>query len=220
MLGREAEIAIIPPWPSSPDTQGRDEKGSTASRPEALTGVVTVAIRVVRPPRDKSRSVPVWPVGSSGVFGPGGDTTLRVQTKTLRSRGSDRDYPHPFQEEMMRMTQGWTGLRTAVIALGLFACASTGANADSISGVRHRRIDRCHHASRRGYRRECDQLCPDHQPLQSMRNSNISLGYFQVAAQAAGQSTTYTNTPFSITYVPGTVDGNAVQPARSRLPAS
>ena len=32
----------------------------------------------------------------------------------------------------MRMTQGWTGLRTAVIALGLFACASTGANADSI----------------------------------------------------------------------------------------
>ena len=32
----------------------------------------------------------------------------------------------------MRMTQGWTGLRTAVIALGLFACASTGAKADAI----------------------------------------------------------------------------------------
>ncbi len=108
MLGREAEIAISSPWPSSPDIQGRDGKGSTASRPEALTGVVTVAIRVVRPPRDKSRSVPAWPVGSSGTFGPGEDTTLRVQTKTLRSRGSDRDYPHLFQEEMMRMTQGWT----------------------------------------------------------------------------------------------------------------
>ena len=31
----------------------------------------------------------------------------------------------------MRMTQGWTGLRTAVIALGLFACATTGAKADA-----------------------------------------------------------------------------------------
>ena len=65
MLGKEAEIAINSPCPSSPDPQDRDGKGSTASRREALTGVVTVAIRVVRPPRDKSRSVPVWPVGSS-----------------------------------------------------------------------------------------------------------------------------------------------------------
>ena len=164
MLGKEAEIAIISPWPSSPDTQGRDEKGSTAPRPEALTGVVTVAIRVVRPPRDKSRSVPVWPVGSSGTFGPGGDTTLRVQTKTLRSRGSDRDYPHLFQEEMMRMTQGWTGLRTAVIALGLFACASTGAKADSILSMAppDRSIPR---RQRRSYGLECDQLCPDHERL-------------------------------------------------------
>ena len=33
----------------------------------------------------------------------------------------------------MRMTQGWTGLRTAVIALGLFACAQTGVKAAAIS---------------------------------------------------------------------------------------
>ena len=74
-------------------------KGSTALRAGALAGVVTAAIRVVRPPRDKSRPVPVWPVGSSRAFGPGEDTTLRVQTKTLRSRGSDRDYPIRFRRK-------------------------------------------------------------------------------------------------------------------------
>jgi hypothetical protein len=62
MWGKEAKLAIVPPRPSSPETQRRDEKGSTALRPVALTGVVTVAILVVRPPRDKSRSVPVWSV--------------------------------------------------------------------------------------------------------------------------------------------------------------
>ena len=112
----------------------------------------------------------------------------------------------------MRMTQGWTGLRTAVIALGLFACASTGAKADSILGLQHRRIDRCHSVERRSYRHECDQLCPDHSPPQVDATSNIPLGYFQVAAEAAGQSTTYDNTPFSITLLPATLNGIADQP--------
>jgi hypothetical protein len=74
--------------------QDRDGKGSTASRREALTGVVTVAIRVVRPPRDKSRSVPVWPVGSSGTFGPrGGHHTSSPDEDVAKSRIGSRLSP-------------------------------------------------------------------------------------------------------------------------------
>jgi hypothetical protein len=113
---------------------------------------------------------------------------------------------------MMRMTQGWTGLRTAAIALGFFACTSTGAFADSILGY--------------GTAGSIDATAPgdgvtganviSFVPITAANvdaNSNISLGFFQVAAQAAGQSTTYDNTPFSITYVPGSVDGNTVNSA-------
>jgi hypothetical protein len=60
--------------PPSPDIQGRDKKGSTAYWLEALPGVVTAAIRVVRPPHDKSRSVPVRPVGRSGTVPSKGGT--------------------------------------------------------------------------------------------------------------------------------------------------
>ncbi len=109
----------------------------------------------------------------------------------------------------MRMSQGWTGLRTAVIALGFFACATTGAKADSILGYSTAgSID----ASSPG-----DGVTGANVisfiPIKSAdvdANSNISLGFFQVAAQAAGQSTTYTNTPFSITYVPSSIDATPV----------
>jgi hypothetical protein len=110
---------------------------------------------------------------------------------------------------MMRMTQGWTGLRTAVIALGLFACASTGVNADSILGYGTAgSIDAS--SSNDGV---TGANVISFIPIKSAQvdaSSNISLGFFQVAGQAAGQSTTYTNTPFSITYVPASVDGTAV----------
>jgi hypothetical protein len=110
---------------------------------------------------------------------------------------------------MMRMTKGWTGLRSAVIALGFFACATTGAKADSILGYSTAgSID----ASSPG-----DGVTGANVisfiPIKSAdvdANSNISLGFFQVAAQAAGQSTTYDNTPFSITYVPSSIDATPV----------
>lgn len=109
----------------------------------------------------------------------------------------------------MRMTQGWIGLRTAVIALGLFAFASTGVKADSIlSYGTAGSIDAS--SSMDGV---TGANVISFIPIKSAQvdaSSNISLGYFQVAGQAAGQSTMYAHTPFSITYVPGTVDGNAV----------
>ena len=84
----------------------------------------------------------------------------------------------------MRMTQGWTGLRTAVIALGLFACASTGANADSIlSYGTAGSIDAS--SSSDGV---TGANVISFVPITSASvdaNSNISLGYFQVAGQAS-----------------------------------
>jgi hypothetical protein len=110
---------------------------------------------------------------------------------------------------MMRMTLGWTGLRTAVVALGLFAGASTGASADSILTY--------------GTAGSIDTTAPadgvtgsnmiSFVPISSATvdaNSNISLGYFHVTGEAAGVSTVYDNTPFSITYSPASIDGNAV----------
>ena len=109
----------------------------------------------------------------------------------------------------MRMTQGWTGLRTAVVALGLFAGASTGANADSIlSYSTAGSIDAS--VSNDGV---TGANVISFVPITSASvdaNSNLSLGFFQVAAESGSASTTYNNTPFSITYVPGSIDGNAI----------
>jgi hypothetical protein len=117
---------------------------------------------------------------------------------------------------MMRMTQGWTGLRTAVIALGLLACALPGAKADSIV-TKSDSILTYDSAGAIGTSPSGDGITGSNMisfvPITSASvdaNSNFSLGYFQVTGQAAGQSTTYDNTPFSITYSPASIDGNAV----------
>lgn len=109
----------------------------------------------------------------------------------------------------MRMTQGWTGLRTAVFALGLFASASAGAKADSI--LTYGTAGSIDTSSSSDGVTGANMI--SFVPITSASvdaNSNISLGYFQVTGQAAGQSTTYDNTPFSITYSPASIDGNAV----------
>jgi hypothetical protein len=107
----------------------------------------------------------------------------------------------------MRMTQGWTGLRFAVIALGLFTGASTSTMADSILGYNTAGA--------------IDATAPgdgvtganviSFVPITTASvdtTSNIPLGYFQVSAETAGNSTTYDNTPFSITFEPLTLNTN------------
>ena len=109
----------------------------------------------------------------------------------------------------MRMTQGWTGLRFAVIALGLFTSASTSTKADSILGYNTAGA--------------IDATAPgdgvtganviSFVPIQSANidtTSNIPLGFFQVSSLTSGQSTTYDNTPFSITFVPTTLNGTTL----------
>ena len=108
-------------WPSSPDSHGRDGSGSTATPVRAPTGVVTAAIGVVHSPCDKTRPEPARPAGDREESpSRGGRHTSSPDEDVAKSRTGSR-LSHPFQEEMMHMTRGWTGLRTAVIALGLLA---------------------------------------------------------------------------------------------------
>jgi hypothetical protein len=108
----------------------------------------------------------------------------------------------------MRMTQGWTGLRTAVIALGLFAGITTGVKADGIltysTAVGSSSFDT---ATINGAN------VISYVPLTNASidaTSNLPLGAFQVAALQAGQTTTYDNTPVSINFFPGMYNGTAL----------
>jgi hypothetical protein len=115
---------------------------------------------------------------------------------------------------MMRMTQGWTGLRTAVVALGLVACAQPGVKAAAISSTTSDALLGYSTAGSIDTTTTADGVSGTNVisfvPItnsQVSATSNIPLGYFQVAAEPTGQSTTYTNTPFSINFIPGTVAG-------------
>ncbi len=114
----------------------------------------------------------------------------------------------------MRMTQGWTGLRTAVVALGLVASTQTGVNAAAISSTTNDSILGYSTAGSIDTTTATDGVSGTNVisfvPItnsQVSATSNVPLGYFQVAAEPTGQSTTYTNTPFSINFIPGTVAG-------------
>jgi hypothetical protein len=109
---------------------------------------------------------------------------------------------------MMRMTQGWIGLRTAVIALGLIACAATGANAAPIS-----LLDYSTAGSVDTSVGVTGANVISYVPLTNAAinpTSNLPLGSFQVAALPDGQTTTYDNTPVSVTFVPSTYNGTTL----------
>ena len=116
----------------------------------------------------------------------------------------------------MRMTQGWTGLRTAVVALGLVACAQTGVNAAAISSTTSDSILGYSTAGSIDTTKAADGVIGTNVisfvPVinsQVSATSNVALGSFQVAAEPTGQSTTYTSTPFSINFIPATIAGEA-----------
>ena len=113
----------------------------------------------------------------------------------------------------MRMTQGWTGLRTAVIALGIIAWTTTGVKADALLtystagsidtsvGVTGANVI------------SFVPTPPAGSALTSTTvdaSSNLPLGSFQVAALPAGTTTTYNDTPFSITFLPTKYNGIAL----------
>jgi hypothetical protein len=96
----------------------------------------------------------------------------------------------------MRMTRGWTGLRTAVFALAIGLTAASGASA-SPTLINY---------STSGGVDSTGVSGPNVISFNSVSNgafvtpSAFSLGEFLVAALPAGVSTTYTNTPFHVTF--------------------
>ena len=108
----------------------------------------------------------------------------------------------------MRMTRGWTGLRTAVIALGLLAASAPRAIADDILTYST--------SGDVGTTGITGSNVISFVPVQSESvdaNSNISLGYFQVAPLGNGQLTTYNNTPINLTIEPNAFDSKAISDA-------
>jgi hypothetical protein len=112
----------------------------------------------------------------------------------------------------MHRTRGWTGLRTAAIALGIGALIVPGAQAAPMS-----------QASPLMQYSTTGSISGDGITGQNIISfkaaqgsftapSSFSLGEFTVDPLNSGQTTTYNNTPFSITYLAENVDGNKPVP--------
>src|SRR5271157_4378508 len=108
---------------------------------------------------------------------------------------------HPFQEEMMHRIQGWTGLRAAVIALGLVAWTATGATAAPLSYTTSGQV-----TLQTGV---TGANVVSFVPLNSGNSvdlctgqTNMGLGNFVITSPGPDASTNYTNTPFQITIFP------------------
>jgi hypothetical protein len=109
---------------------------------------------------------------------------------------------------MMRMTRGWTGLRTAVIALGLLAWNAPRADAAATTSTPN--LLEYSVAGVVGNTGITGSNVISYVPVQNAQidpTSNIPLGSFQVAPLPVGQMTTYNNTPFTLTYVPTEFNG-------------
>jgi len=116
------------------------------------------------------------------------------------------------QEKRMRKTNGWTALRTAAIALGLCTWAANAVEAAPVKSAST----------------FIDYSTTGSVSLTGVTGKNVvsfkvaggaftapstfSLGEFLVNGLAEGESTTYDNTPFSITYLTQMVDHGAPTP--------
>jgi hypothetical protein len=105
----------------------------------------------------------------------------------------------------MRMIRGWTGLRFAVIALGLLAGTAPLAQADSILNYTT--------SGGPGTTGVTGAPAISFVPVQDDAvdtASNISLGTFVVAGLTNGETTTYNNTPFTLSLIPNSFNGMAL----------
>jgi hypothetical protein len=113
----------------------------------------------------------------------------------------------------MHMTQGWTGLRTAVIALAIIAGTTTAAKADAlVAYTTAGAVDTSIGVNGANVISFEPTPAPGSGPTSTIvdATSNLPIGAFEVAALPVGTSTTYTNTPFSITYIPSMYNGSPV----------
>jgi hypothetical protein len=109
---------------------------------------------------------------------------------------------------MMHKTKGWHGLRTAVIALGLVAWASTSAQASRLNYNVSGQIDPTNGVSGTNV----VSFVPITPNTADFANgaTNAGLGNFILSPLADGKTTTYTNTPFKITFLPSSYDGTSI----------
>jgi hypothetical protein len=111
---------------------------------------------------------------------------------------------------MMRMKERWTRLRTAFLALGLVAWTTAGAKADPISNLLQYSTAGSVDTSMGVTGANVISYIPVTNASIDP-SSNLPLGSFQVAALPDGQTTTYNNTPFSITLVPAAFNNTPLQ---------
>jgi hypothetical protein len=111
---------------------------------------------------------------------------------------------------MMHMTKGWSGLRTAVIALSLFAWTTTGVKAAAVPNLLDYSTAGLIMGPTGISGTNVISFVPvgtSGSPAAVDPNSNLPLGSFQVAALPDGSSTTYDNTPFQISFIPTSFGG-------------
>lgn len=113
----------------------------------------------------------------------------------------------------MNTTRGWNTLRTAAITLSLIALGASGARASSLMN----------YSTSGSIDTTTGVTGSPVISFDSVQNntfsspSAFSLGQFVVANLPDGQSTTYTNTPFSITFLANTVDGATPSPNQTPI---
>jgi hypothetical protein len=110
----------------------------------------------------------------------------------------------------MKTTRGWLGLWRAALTLGLFAVSTVSAQASALMNyTTSGSID----TSTGGTVTGSPVISIDSVNNNTFSSpSQFSLGSFVVAPLPNGQSTTYTNTPFSFTFLVNSVDGNTPSP--------
>jgi hypothetical protein len=118
---------------------------------------------------------------------------------------------------MMRMTQGWTGLRSAVVALGLLAWFAPGVEASATTAAGTTSTDGLMSYNTSGNVIDSTGVSGPNvlsfisvSSASSDPSSNVDLGYFKVAPNPQGVTTTYTNTPFNIAFAPQQYNGSTL----------
>ena len=107
----------------------------------------------------------------------------------------------------MRKTKGWLGLRTAVIALGLVAFTATGATAAPLSYSTSGQVDPTNGVTGTNVI-SFVPLSNSNSVDMSSGKTNVGLGNFVISPLAANTSTTYANTPFKISFLPASYNGD------------
>jgi hypothetical protein len=106
----------------------------------------------------------------------------------------------------MHITRGWTGFRAAVLTLAALAWSAPRAQADGILNY--------HTSGGPGTANITGSPAISFVPVEHGSvdtASNVSLGTFVVAALPSGHTTTYNNTPFSLSLIPDSFNAALVQ---------